>query len=112
MNCANHSDIAAVAFCRTCGKPLCQPMHPRRPRSDLLRILPGRAHGRRLPGRGFVSAAANRISAIRGSGLGPKVPPPTIRARIRLSPESWPDSSPLAWARSTPASTQKGWPTW
>jgi Domain of unknown function (DUF5668)/B-box zinc finger len=24
MNCANHSDIAAVAFCRTCGKPLCQ----------------------------------------------------------------------------------------
>ena len=23
MNCANHSDIAAVAFCRTCGKPLC-----------------------------------------------------------------------------------------
>jgi hypothetical protein len=24
MNCANHSDIAAVAFCRSCGKPLCQ----------------------------------------------------------------------------------------
>jgi Domain of unknown function (DUF5668)/B-box zinc finger len=24
MNCANHSDVAAVAFCRTCGKPLCQ----------------------------------------------------------------------------------------
>jgi len=24
MNCANHSDQAAVAFCRTCGKPLCQ----------------------------------------------------------------------------------------
>src|ERR1700682_5111348 len=23
MNCANHSDVAAVAFCRTCGKPLC-----------------------------------------------------------------------------------------
>ncbi len=23
MNCANHSDIAAMAFCRTCGKPLC-----------------------------------------------------------------------------------------
>jgi hypothetical protein len=23
MNCANHSDQAAVAFCRTCGKPLC-----------------------------------------------------------------------------------------
>jgi len=23
MNCANHPDIAAVAFCRTCGKPLC-----------------------------------------------------------------------------------------
>jgi Domain of unknown function (DUF5668)/B-box zinc finger len=24
MNCANHNDLAAVAFCRTCGKPLCQ----------------------------------------------------------------------------------------
>ncbi|HXM67359.1 MAG TPA: DUF5668 domain-containing protein [Candidatus Acidoferrum sp.] len=23
MNCATHSDAAAVAFCRTCGKPLC-----------------------------------------------------------------------------------------
>jgi TM2 domain-containing membrane protein YozV len=23
MNCANHSDTAAVAYCRTCGKPLC-----------------------------------------------------------------------------------------
>ena len=23
MNCATHPDIAAVAFCRTCGKPLC-----------------------------------------------------------------------------------------
>jgi len=24
MNCATHSDSAAVAFCRTCGRPLCQ----------------------------------------------------------------------------------------
>lgn len=24
MNCANHPDQAASAFCRTCGKPLCQ----------------------------------------------------------------------------------------
>ena len=23
MNCANHSDVAAVAYCRTCGKALC-----------------------------------------------------------------------------------------
>jgi Domain of unknown function (DUF5668)/B-box zinc finger len=23
MNCATHNDIAAVAFCRTCGRPLC-----------------------------------------------------------------------------------------
>jgi hypothetical protein len=23
MNCATHRDLAAVAFCRTCGKPLC-----------------------------------------------------------------------------------------
>jgi TM2 domain-containing membrane protein YozV len=24
MNCYKHPDVAAVAFCRTCGKPLCQ----------------------------------------------------------------------------------------
>jgi hypothetical protein len=24
MNCANHPDTPAVAYCRTCGKPLCQ----------------------------------------------------------------------------------------
>jgi hypothetical protein len=23
MNCANHNDVAAVAYCRNCGKPLC-----------------------------------------------------------------------------------------
>lgn len=23
MNCANHPDVQAVAYCRTCGKPLC-----------------------------------------------------------------------------------------
>ncbi len=23
MNCANHSDVTAAAYCRTCGKPLC-----------------------------------------------------------------------------------------
>ncbi len=23
MNCANHRDVPAVAYCRTCGKPLC-----------------------------------------------------------------------------------------
>src|SRR5206468_8472495 len=23
MNCANHAEIPSVAFCRTCGKPLC-----------------------------------------------------------------------------------------
>src|ERR1700680_4470008 len=24
MNCLNHPDIPAVAFCRSCGKPLCE----------------------------------------------------------------------------------------
>ena len=23
MNCATHNTVAAVAYCRTCGKPLC-----------------------------------------------------------------------------------------
>src|SRR5437764_8585994 len=24
MNCANHPEIPAVAYCRSCGKPMCQ----------------------------------------------------------------------------------------
>lgn len=27
MNCANHPEAAATAYCRTCGKPLCQICH-------------------------------------------------------------------------------------
>ena len=23
MNCATHNSVAAMAYCRTCGKPLC-----------------------------------------------------------------------------------------
>jgi len=38
MNCATHNDTAAVAFCRTCGKPLCANCTAT-PRSRLLRAL-------------------------------------------------------------------------
>lgn len=40
-------------------------MHPRRPRSDLLRSVPGRTHGRcwHRPSGGIHSARANRLSA-------------------------------------------------
>ena len=30
MNCANHPETAAIAYCRTCGKPLCQVVKGRR----------------------------------------------------------------------------------
>ena len=38
-------------------------MHPRRPRSDLLRNMPCRAHGWRRSGCGIRAAGANRLSA-------------------------------------------------
>ncbi len=70
MNCANHSDIAAVAFCRTCGKPLCQPC-TRDVRGVIYceSCLAARLEGTAPAAPGFVPPA-NGISTIHGSGPG------------------------------------------
>ena len=68
MNCANHPDTAPVAYCRTCGKPLCAELHSRRQGRDLLRELPGRAAARRPAGR---RAARGRIRFDRSAPIVP-----------------------------------------
>ena len=57
MNCANHSDQAAVAFCRTCGKPLCQ-VCTRDVRGVIYceSCLAARLEGTAAPAPGFVPA--------------------------------------------------------
>ena len=104
MNCANHPDTAPVAYCRTCGKPLCAELHPRREGCDLLRELPGGAAARR-PADKRAARGRIRFVRIRANCAGK-------RAESRVRRYSRPDSFPLAWARSTAGSMPRVWPTW
>ena len=65
MNCATHSDTAAVAFCRTCGKPLCNQC-TRDVRGVIYceACLAARMEGT-APAPGFVPPAADNLSADR-----------------------------------------------
>jgi Domain of unknown function (DUF5668)/B-box zinc finger len=80
MNCANHADASAVAYCRTCGKALCA--NCTRPVRGVIYCedcLGARMEkeGAVPPAAGFVSgtvppaAAARQISPAPGSGSGP-----------------------------------------
>jgi hypothetical protein len=78
MNCANHPETGAVAYCRTCGKPLC---------ADCTRDVKGVIYcenclAERLqgvqpaalpPAAGFVSSASTPIAPMPGSGPNPAV---------------------------------------
>jgi hypothetical protein len=75
MNCANHSDQAAVAFCRTCGKPLCNQC-TRDVRGVIYceSCLAARMEGAAAPGAAAVPPPPNVYPPIGGaSGY---VPPP------------------------------------
>src|SRR5436305_14218634 len=74
MNCANHSDEAAVAFCRTCGKPLCQNC-TRDVRGVIYceSCLAARFEGAGTPAAGFVPPAQPGFTPI-------AVPPPISRS--------------------------------
>ena len=67
MNCATHSDTAAVAFCRTCGKPLCNQC-TRDVRGVIYceACLAARMEGRSARRR-VCSAGANGVSADRSA---------------------------------------------
>src|SRR4051794_881073 len=67
MNCANHPEVAATAFCRNCGKPLCS-------------ICQRPAQGTILCEEDFAAAAAASASspdpATVGGFAAPPPPPP------------------------------------
>lgn len=83
MNCATHSDTAAVAFCRTCGKPLCNNC-TRDVRGVIYceACLAARMEGTNAaPGAGFTPVQIPQAPPQTGyqqfmdQGLGMKVPP-------------------------------------
>jgi hypothetical protein len=79
MNCATHGDQAAVAFCRTCGKPLCQNC-TRDVRgviyceSCLAARMEGTAPAAGAPAEGF-TPVPTVYQQMMDRGLGLKVPP-------------------------------------
>ena len=76
MNCATHNDIAAVAFCRTCGKPLCGNC-TRDVRGVIYceACLAARMEGTAPPVPGFVPPATPGPQQFMDQGLGVKVGP-------------------------------------
>jgi len=74
MNCATHNDVAAVAFCRTCGKPLCNNC-TRDVRGVIYceACLAARMEGT-APAAGFVPPQTG-YQQFMDQGLGVKVPP-------------------------------------
>ena len=104
MNCANHPDIEKVAFCRTCGKPLC---------ANCTRSVNGVIY-------------CESCLAARLEGVQPNVAPPVAgfvpassggrsdggEVRILLWQAFWPASFPSASAPSTPGNMPKDWRTW
>ena len=75
MNCATHNDIAAVAFCRTCGKPLCNQC-TRDVRGVIYceACLAARMEGSAPAAVGYVPPSTGYQPVI-DQGMGPKVAP-------------------------------------
>jgi hypothetical protein len=60
MNCANHADASAVAYCRTCGKPLCEKcMRPVRGVIYCEECLEAKIEGVPAGAAGFVSGGGS-----------------------------------------------------
>ncbi len=74
MNCATHSDTAAVAFCRTCGKPLCNNC-TRDVRGVIYceGCLAARMEGS-IPAAGFVPPMQTVYPPVGGPSAGPRPP--------------------------------------
>src|SRR5262249_13376303 len=87
MNCANHSDQAAVAFCRTCGKPLCNQC-TRDVRGVIYceSCLAARMEGT-APAAGFVPPGQNVYPPMgASSGFSPVTPPGQPGLNINSGP--------------------------
>ena len=118
MNCATHNDTAAVAFCRTCGKPLCNQC-TRDVRGVIYceACLAARMEGRRS-GCG-IRAAEARKSALKsatpdvssyGSRPGPR--PPMNSGPNPALPGFSPDSFPFGVGAVYTGQYAKGFHTW
>ena len=73
MNCANHADASAVAYCRTCGKPLC---------ANCTRPVRGIIYCEDCLGAKMEGAAAGTagfVSSTFSSAASGQVPPPPSR---------------------------------
>jgi hypothetical protein len=79
MNCANHADASAVAYCRTCGKPLCA--NCTRPVRGVIYCedcLGAKMEaGGAVPAAGFVPAGGSPAAAFSAATPGRVPPPPT-----------------------------------
>jgi len=80
MNCATHNEVAAVAFCRTCGKPLCQTC-TRDVRGVIYceNCLASRMEGTQ-PSPGYTPPPA--------AGFVPPASPPYVSATVPFTPRS------------------------
>ena len=114
MNCATHSDTAAVAFCRTCGKPLCNQC-TRDVRGVIYceACLAARMEGASsVPAAGFVPPRRRVYPTGHQPFADRTATPGSIPAPIPESPEFLRDSFPLGSAPYMPASTPRDWRTW
>ena len=105
MNCANHSNIAAVAFCRTCGKPLC---------AACTRDVRGVVYcepclAARLDGTVAAAGFVPRRKVYTRVRQRPR--PASAPAPIPQSQASSPDSFPSASAQSIARNTPRDWRT-
>ena len=104
MNCANHADQSAVAYCRTCGKALCanctRPVRGVIYCEDCLGARMEAPSGANAPAAGFVSG---------GAGSWAQVPPTPVAPIPR---EFWLGSFLSALARFTRDSTRRDWHSW
>ncbi|MDR3762594.1 MAG: B-box zinc finger protein [Acidobacteriota bacterium] len=86
MNCAQHSDLPAVAFCRTCGKPLCEGCK-RDVQGTIFcePCLAARVHGAEpVPGAGVPPYGAPPVGAPGGYGVPPVNPPENASPGLAL----------------------------
>ena len=104
MNCANHPEIEKVAFCRTCGKPLC---------ANCTRSVHGVIYCETCLAARLEGVQPN-VAAPPAAGFVPASPSGLHRARVRIPlwPAFWRASFPSAWARFTPVNMPRAWHTW
>ena len=95
MNCANHPDIEKVAFCRTCGKPLC---------ANCTRAVHGVIYCESCLAARLEGVQPNVAPPVAGFvAASPGVTPVQVLGPIPHWLAFWPHFSPSAWVQFIPA---------